>query len=389
MKMKIQRTIAAVMASSCLVVGAGVLAALAPTTASFATTTPPWEPDSNSVGGLVFYNSSGNVVTGGNLSDAPIAAYVEGTSIVRSGDTKATLYGYLPIHGQAPGAWSGEALGTSTTYPPASGPSVVTSATKPVETGAVNDENISTLMADFPNSDVSSDGYAHIYQLRLRTSTIGNSPSIKYDSADILISGSTWSVLYTTAATVTTSTGLSLSVGPSTYYGTSVKLTATVTPSDAVGNVQFFDGSNQIGQRALSAGTASLATTSLSDSTHSLTAKFVPSDANAFTTSTSSVKSLKVTAHPTTTTLKSSKTTAVAKQAITLTATVSLSPNGTVTFYDGAKKISVVSLLKGSAHVTTSSLSVGVHSIKAVFTPKVSAAFATSTSSVVKITVKK
>ncbi len=389
MKITIQRTLSALLACSSLVLASAVAAVIVPATASYATTTPPWEPDSNSVGGLVFYNSSGTVITGGNITDAPIAAYVAGTTTVRGGDTKATLYGYLPIHGQAPGAWSGEALGTSTLYPPTSGPSVVTTSSLPIETGANNDENVTTLMSDFPNNDTSSDGYAHIYQLRLRTSTSGNSPSIQYDSADIVISGSTWSVLYTAAGTVSTSTSLAVSVGTSTYYGTSVKLTATVTPSNAVGSVQFYDGTKSLGQVALSAGSAVLTTSTLTDATHSLTAKFVPTDANAFTNSTSTAKSLKVSAHPTTTTLKASKSSLKVKQALTLTATVSGSPNGSITFYDGTKKLSTIALVKGVAHVTTSALAAGVHSIKATFAPKVAAAFVASTSSVVKITVKK
>ena len=84
----------------------GLLAAFDATPAS-AVTVPPWEPDPGSVGGLVFYNAAGTQITGGNVTDAPIAAYVEGTSTVRSGDTVATLYGYLPISGEPTSEWSG------------------------------------------------------------------------------------------------------------------------------------------------------------------------------------------------------------------------------------------------------------------------------------------
>src|SRR3954471_18919184 len=86
---------------------------------------PPWDPDPSSVGGLKFYNSSGTVITHGNLTDAPFAAYVQGTSQVRAGDDKATLSGYLPVKDTPIGAWSGDIMTPATTYPNASAPAPV------------------------------------------------------------------------------------------------------------------------------------------------------------------------------------------------------------------------------------------------------------------------
>ncbi len=161
---------------------------------------PPWEPDPNSVGALVFYNAAGQQVTGGNLTDSPIAAYVEGSSTVRSGDSVATLYGYLPVKGQLPTQWSGEQLGQTTTFPNASAPPPLNTSTLPVETGASGDENIATLETDYPNKDKTTDGYAGIYQLRLYTNAPRKVQTTEYDSADILIKGSTWSVVYSPGA---------------------------------------------------------------------------------------------------------------------------------------------------------------------------------------------
>ena len=118
----------ATVAAGSLVAGLGGVA--------HAGTAPPWEPDASSVGGLAFFNTAGQQITGGNLTDSPIAAYVEGASTVRAGDQKATLYGYLPVAGTAPGTWSGEALGSSTTYPNTSAPAPLNTATLPVEEGA-------------------------------------------------------------------------------------------------------------------------------------------------------------------------------------------------------------------------------------------------------------
>src|SRR5205823_14168296 len=51
-------------------------------------------------------------------------------------------------------------------------------------------------------------------------------------------------------------------VNPS-KYGQQVTLTATVTPSDASGTVEFFTGATSLGTATLSGGVASLATTAL------------------------------------------------------------------------------------------------------------------------------
>jgi hypothetical protein len=157
---------------------------------------PPWEPDPSSVGGLAFYNAAGQRIYSGNLTDSPIAAYVEGSSTVRAGDTVATLYGYLPVNGELPTQWSGEQLGQTTTYPNPSAPPPLNTATLPVETGNSGDETIATLEADFPNTDTTSDGYAHMYQLRLYTNAPRKVQTTEYDSTDILISGTKWWVVY-------------------------------------------------------------------------------------------------------------------------------------------------------------------------------------------------
>ena len=161
---------------------------------------PPWEPDPSSVGGLVFFNAAGQQVTGGNLTDSPIAAYVEGSSTVRSGDTVATLYGYLPVKNQPTSEWSGEQLGLTTTFPNLSAPAPLNASTLPVETGNSGDETLATLKTDYPNKDKTTDGYAGIYQLRLYTNAPRKVQSSVYDSADIFIKGSTWTVVYSPGA---------------------------------------------------------------------------------------------------------------------------------------------------------------------------------------------
>ena len=65
-----------------------------------------------------------------------------------------------------------------------------------------------------------------------------------------------------------------------------VTLTATVTPSDAVGTVDFLDGSARIGSGVVTAGIASITKGDFSVSDHALTATFVPTSSNDFATST-------------------------------------------------------------------------------------------------------
>lgn len=371
-------------AAAAVLAGSGLLCAASGARAS---TAPPWEPDGSSVGGLIFFDSAGDIVTGGSVNDSPIAAYVEGTNALRAGDTKATLFGYLPVDGQVPGQFSGEAMSASVAYPPAGAPNAV-SATLPVVTGADDDESVATLAADFPNNDVSDDGYAGLYQLRLKTSAPEQSLTTTYDSADIQITGDTWSVVYSNTQTATATT-LTVSPSSSAYHGTAVTLKASVTPSTAAGTVQFRDGTKLLSSVPVSAGAASYSTKTLADGTHKLTATFVPTSATAYSQSSSTAHSLTVKAHPTATKLKASKTSIKKGKKLTLTATETPKVAGSVTFYDGTKKLAKVTAKSGKATYATKKLKKGTHKIKAVFTPSNTANDSASTSKVVKVKVVK
>ena len=234
--------------STALAVGVAAGPAAGVSVHPFGVGIPPWEPDANSVGGLTFYNSSGAVITGGSINDSPVAAYVQGAAVVNPLDTRATLYGYLPVNGQSPGQFSGEALGASTLYPNSGAPAPLNTSTLPLETGKAGDETIAQLMSDFPNNDTSNDGYADMYVLRLKTTHPGSN-NTTYDSADIMIdtTTSTWSVVYGNVTPTTTS--LTASPASPQPFGTSVTLTATVT-TGAPGTVQFLDGTTNIGTRS-------------------------------------------------------------------------------------------------------------------------------------------
>ena len=276
------KSVAAVLVTLAVLLGAAGVASAVP---------PPYEPDGGSIGSLTFYDASGNVITTGNVNDAPFAAYVQASHAGRAGDTKATLYGYSPKNGVPTGSWSGEQLTASPTYPKPTAPAPLNSSPLPLVSLTAADSPLSTLIGDFPNTAV--DSYQGLYQLRVKTSGPGQPAAATYDSADILVTGSTWTLVY--PAPVPQATTISLAVAPPSPQpaGTSVTLTATVSPSNAAGSVQFLDGASAIGAPVtVVAGSASKATSALTVGGHSLTAVFTPanppSNPTAFTGSTSS-----------------------------------------------------------------------------------------------------
>jgi hypothetical protein len=197
------------------------------------------------------------------------------------------------------------------------------------------------------------------------------------------------------------STTLGSAPNPSTW-GQSVTFTATValtgpgagTPG---GSVDFKDGASSIAgcsAQPVSSGTATCITTALSAATHSVTAVY--SGDSTFNTSTSSALSQVVNKAATSSALGSSKTTTVSREPVTFTATIAVTapgtgtPAGTVNFKDGASSISgcsAVSVASNQAVCSAPSLTVGTHSITAVYSGDASTL--TSTSSAVTQTVDK
>ena len=92
-----------------------------------------------------------------------------------------------------------------------------------------------------------------------------------------------------TAASGPTATSTSLRVSPTSpaYHGTTVTMTATVTPSGAVGTVEFLNGTTVLATKPVVSGVATFSSSALTAGTYSLTAKFVPTTATVYETSTS------------------------------------------------------------------------------------------------------
>ena len=177
-----------------------------------------------------------------------------------------------------------------------------------------------------------------------------------------------------------TTTSLTSSLNPSAL-GQAVTFTATVTGASPTGTVQFKNGATNLGAPVtLAGGSASFTTSTLTSGSHSITAVY-SGDANNLA-STSAPLTQNVNQSATTTSLTSSVNPSQVGQAVTFTATVTSgggTPGGTVTFKDGAVAIGSATLTGGGvAALTISSLTLGSHSITAVYGG--SATFLTSTS---------
>lgn len=107
--------------------------------------------------------------------------------------------------------------------------------------------------------------------------------------------------------------------------GEPVTLSATVSPADAAGSVQFYDGGTAVGDlREVSEGKAGYTVADLSAGTHSFTAAFVPADENLFEGSTSNAVAVEAT--PAEVTEEPAEP--VANPVLTVTPNADVDPNG-------------------------------------------------------------
>jgi autotransporter-associated beta strand protein len=177
--------------------------------------------------------------------------------------------------------------------------------------------------------------------------------------------------------TLTSATAIAVVSGPNnTFVGQPVTFTATVSAVSGVGTptgtVTFTDGATILGTVSLSGGQASFTTSTLSPGTHSVNASY--SGDSIYNPSSSSSPAIQtVISFPTTATaLASSINIPSLGQSITFTATVSVlsgsgTPTGTVTFFDGTAPLGSSPLSGGTATFSTSMLTLGRHSMTAVY----------------------
>jgi len=194
------------------------------------------------------------------------------------------------------------------------------------------------------------------------------------------------------ASVQATQTILASSLNPS-VTGQPVNFTATVTSSSGTptGTVAFKDGSTIIVSGVpLSNGMATYQDATLSAGTHAITAVYSGSSNYSGSTSATLAETVNGSVAATTTTLVSSANPSVPGQAVTFRAMVTTSgpgtPSGVVTWWDGSTELGSFALSGNNASLTTSSLSLGSHSITANYGGDI--AFAASTSAVLAQQVK-
>jgi len=210
---------------------------------------------------------------------------------------------------------------------------------------------------------------------------------LAFCSVTFLVSGCAAGGSTSSASTSGSTTTTVTPSATSAVYGTSITLTATVSPSGATGTITFYDGSTSLGTGTLSSGSASISTSALAVGTHSITASYGGS--SSYSSSTSSAVTVTITSASTTattTTLSTTSNSATAGTAVTFTATVSPSAaTGSVTFYDGTTSLGSATLSSGSASLGTSTLTAGTHTITATYAGN--STYASSTSSSVSVTI--
>jgi hypothetical protein len=161
--------------------------------------------------------------------------------------------------------------------------------------------------------------------------------------------------------------------------GENVTFTATLAGgSSPSGDVEFFDGSTSLGTGTLSGTTATLGTSALTVGAHTITAKYLGDSNNAVATSTGITVTVGQSAP--TISVSASDSNPALGASVTFTATLAggSSPSGDVEFFDGSTSLGTGTLSGTTATLGTSALTVGSHTIKAVYEGDTNNASATS-----------
>ncbi len=177
------------------------------------------------------------------------------------------------------------------------------------------------------------------------------------------------------------STTTTVSAPATSGYGSSVTISATVTPSTAPGTVTFKDGSTSIGSPVtVSAGSASVSTSSLPAGARSITAVFTPTNGPVFPAAGYTPQYASSTSTPTTVAVSQAGTTitltenpasgATTADNVTLTGTISPSAaTGTCDFQDNGTSLGTGAVSGGVCTLSLSNLPAKTYQLVAIFTP--------------------
>jgi RHS repeat-associated protein len=170
-----------------------------------------------------------------------------------------------------------------------------------------------------------------------------------------------------TVKTVTTSLSLASNLNPASSAAL-VQFTATVSSGAAAsGSISFSDGGQLMATVPVANGVAVYAPGALSAGGHSISASY-SGDPNHSPSSANLTETINTSAATTTVALASNTNPSTAALSVTLTATVTgTSPTGAVNFFDGSTLLGTSVLSSGKAYLYPSALTVGTHSLTAVY----------------------
>ena len=157
----------------------------------------------------------------------------------------------------------------------------------------------------------------------------------------------------------------------------SVTLTASLSRTDAPGNIAFFDGTATLATVPVANAAASYTTSSLALGNRQIQARYVPDPGSGFGASSAGL--VQVVNSAVTVTLSSAPNPSNFGQTVNITAVVApvacqaapaptAPPAGSVTFFDGTSQIGQSNVTSATATLSTSTLSVGSHGLTAQFT---------------------
>ncbi len=422
MKLRLKSVVAG--AAALALAGTGL--ALTASPASAYSGTPPWVGVADDVthvkGALIFYDAAGNVLTGGTNISA-IGSYVGVTTAGRLNASKAALSLAAPSSSNAlPSTWTLQSVQGSTTFSPTpvGTPATVSANGNPFL--ALNATGADILTATTAVIlDSSTPAYANVVELRVQDSGVGVPADAvgKYWRTDIefnpaAIGGASydglapqaWRVVYPAAVgTATTTTVTATPVSGAVNNEQNIFFTAN-TSANGGGTVQFKVDGVAFGATKTVAASAS-GTVATSDTglvgagSHSITAVFTPAAAPvnqagyAASTGTLAPYVVNQLTHPTSTALSIGSATvaqpaAATGSAVTTTTDTLVAPStGSVSFFldGGATAFSTSSTAPYTFSLSTSGLTVGNHSVVAVYTDGASFGSSTSAAGTFNVTV--
>jgi len=338
----------------------------------FASVQPPGS--GSATGTVTFFDGAtllGTATVASNSAQLPISTLTVGSHTLTakySGDTNFAASTSTAVTETVNQAATTATVSSSGNPAPFSQPVTFTATVAPAYGGTATgtftflDGSISLGTASVSNNSA---------QITVSTLSVGaHSITAKY-SGDVNFTASTSAALSQTVNQATTSTTVATNLNPSTY-GQSVSLSATIQPptgTSATGTVTFLDGSTSLGTATVSSNSAQIAIATLAAGSHSITAVY-SGDTN-MAGSTSAALSQQVNAAPSTTIASSSLNPSVFGQSVTFTAAVQpptgITATGSVTFMDGSTSLGSAALSNNSAQLTVPTLTVGAHSITAVY----------------------